>query len=140
MDRLAALVLATPGCLLAIASMATLVLTAFDQHPLWPSQSTNLAETAGVRDEAEVVRLIQRGQDPNARYDLRPGLIFEFPISLTPLEVGVAVGDALMVDRLLASGAAMDTSTWNRLRCITEREDVTAILDRNRPAGAELHC
>src|SRR5688572_17868415 len=38
MDRLAALVLATPGCLLAIASMGTLVLTAFDQHPLWPPQ------------------------------------------------------------------------------------------------------
>jgi hypothetical protein len=97
----AAVALAAPGCLLAAASAVALMLAAFGHHPMWPHQPTNLAEAAGVRDEAEVARLIEDGENPNVRYPIRPGLIFDVPTRLTPLEAAVAADDAQMVTRLL---------------------------------------
>ena len=100
----------------------------------------NLAEAAGVRDEAEVVRLIEQGDDPNVRYAIRPGLIFNVPIRLTPLEAAVAADDAVIVGHLLANGVVMDAALWIYLRCIAEGDEVPQALDRNRPAGALPRC
>jgi hypothetical protein len=140
MAKWGSLALAAPGILLAVMSAGALTLAPLGRHPLWPQQQTNLAETAGVRDEAEAINLIRQGHDPNARYPLQPGVIFEFPISLTPLEVAVAVGDALMAERLLTHGAVLGAAQWRALRCVAERDDVTAVLERYRPPGTELDC
>ena len=136
----AAVALAAPGCLLAAASAVLFTMAAFDRHPMWPHQPTNLAEAAGVRDEAEVVRLIEHGSDPNARYAVRPGLIFDSPIRLTPLEAAVAADDAVIVGLLLANGVVMDAALWVYLRCIAEGDEVPQALDRDRPAGAQPRC
>jgi hypothetical protein len=92
-----------------------------------------------VRDEAEVVRLIEQGHDPDARYDIRPGLIFTYATRLTPLEAAVATDDPQMV-RLLAKGAVMDAALWTYLRCIAEGDEVPPTLDQYRPAGTLLRC
>ena len=73
MNRPAAFAVAIPGCLLAAASLVALMLAAFGDYPMWRHEDVNLAEAAGVREEAEVTRLIERGQDPNASYPVRPG-------------------------------------------------------------------
>ena len=140
MSRWAAVALAAPGCLLAAASAVALILAALDRHPMWPHQPTNLAEAAGVRDEAEVVRLIQQGDDPNVRYPIRPGLIFDVPLRLTPLEAAVAADDVQMVGHLLANRVVMDAALWTYLRCIADGDDVPPALDRSRPPGALLRC
>jgi hypothetical protein len=140
MSKWAALALAAPGCVLAAASVVALTLAAFDRHPMWPHQAFNLAEAAGVRDEAEVARLIERGDDPNARYAVRPGLFADRPMGLTPLEAAVENDDADMIRRLLTSGAAMDAALWTYLRCIAEGDDAPATLELYRPADAALRC
>src|SRR6188474_3471766 len=96
-NRPAAFVVAMPGCLLAAASLAALMLAAFGEYPMWPHEDVNLAEAAGVREEAEVARLIERGQDPNASYPVRAGLLFERPAKLTPLEAAVINDDPAIV-------------------------------------------
>lgn len=138
--RWAAAVLVMPGCLLAVASVVALTMAAFGHHPMWPHQPTNLAEAAGVREEAEVARLLEQGHDPNARYPIRPGLIFDHPTRLTPLEAAVANDDSEMVRRLLAQGAGMDAALWTHLRCIAGGDDVPSTLDQYRPAGALPRC
>lgn len=140
MSKWAAVALAAPGCLLAAASVVALTLAAFDRHPMWPHQGFNLAEAAAVRDEAEMVRLIEQGEDPNARYAIEPGLLFDAPIRLTPLEAAVAADDAEMIGRLLTNGASMDAALWAHLRCIAEGDDAPSMLDRYQPAGALLRC
>lgn len=136
----AAVVLAAPGCLLAAASVVALTMAVFGRHPMWPHQAFNLAEAAAVRDEAEVVRLIEQGEDPNTRYAVQPGLLFDAPISLTPLEAAVAADDAEMIRRLLTNGASMDAVLWTHLRCIADGDDAPSMLDRYQPAGALLRC
>jgi hypothetical protein len=140
MSKWAAIALAAPGCLLAVASAVALALAAFDRHPMWPHQSYNLAEAAGVRDQAEVARLIEDGADPNARYPVTPGFIFDAPTRLTPLEAAVAADDALMLGRLLAEGARLDAALWAYLRCIAGGDEVPPLLEQHRPPGAELQC
>jgi hypothetical protein len=132
--------LAAPGCILAVALAAALLLAVVGRHPMWRHEDLNLSEAAGARDEAEAVRLIGYGEDPNARRELRAGILFDRPVRLTPLEAAVARRDSSMIVRLLSAGALMDAETWNRLRCLSEGDEVPPVLDARRPADAVLHC
>jgi hypothetical protein len=140
MSKIIAVALAAPGCVLAAATAVGLVMAAVDQPPMWPYQPVNLAEAAGVRGESEVVRLIEDGVDPDAKYPIRAGLIFAYPMSLTPLEAVVANDDPVMVKQLVAKGAALDASLWTHLRCIADGDRVPPVLDELRPPGAAETC
>ncbi len=140
MNRPAAFAVAIPGCLLAVASLVALMLAAFGEYPMWPHEDVNLAEAAGVREEAEVARLIERGQDPNASYPVRPGLLFERPAKLTPLEAAVINDDPAIVALLFANGAAVDGPSWLALRCFAGNSRVSPVLDVHRPAAVSLEC
>jgi hypothetical protein len=139
-NRAATFAVAIPGCLLAAASLVALMLAAFGEYPMWPYEAVNLAEAAGVREEAEVARLIERGQDPNASYPVRAGLLFERPAKLTPLEAAVINDDPAIVALLFAHGAAIDGPTWVALRCFAGNSRVSLLLDAHRPAAIPLEC
>ena len=97
-------------------------------------------EAAGVRDEAEVIRLIEQGHDPNASYVIRPSLMFSHPTRLTPLEVAAARDDPAILRQLLAKGATMDAALWTRLRCMEASPSVSEVLDEYRPDAAPSGC
>src|SRR5688500_4931932 len=139
-NRPAALAVALPGCLLAAATVVALTLAAFGEHPMWPHEDVNLAEAAGVREEAEVVRLIEQGQNPNASYPVRSGLLFERPARLTPLEAAVINDDPAIVAQLFANGVAVDGPLWVALRCLAGDSRVAPVLDEYRPQAAVLDC
>ena len=132
--------LAAPGCLVVAGLTAGLALAPFDRHPLWPRQQLNLSEAAAVRDVAEIVRLIESSEDPDAARDVRSGLLTEHAVRLTPLEAAVAAGDPEIARVLLVNGASMDAQVWNRLRCSAEGHEITEYLDRRRPLQAVLDC
>jgi len=139
-SKAAAIALAAPGCLLAVATGIGLVMTVFGQSPMWPHVSVNLAEAAGASDESEMIRLIEDGADPNDRYPIRAGLIFGYPMHLTPLEAAVANDDQTIVARLVEKGAKLDAPMWTHLRCIAEGNKVPPVLDELRPSGASQNC
>jgi hypothetical protein len=136
----AAIAVGAPGCLLAAASLVALTMAVFGEHPMWPHEEVNLAEAAGVREEAEVTRLIEQGHDPNARYPVRAGLLFERTVRLTPLEAAVVNGDASIAGHLFTRGVALDASSWVALRCFAADSRVAPVLDEHRPAGVTLDC
>jgi hypothetical protein len=107
---------------------------------MWPDQKLNLSEAAAARDEAEVLRLIGQGQDPNMPHDIRAGLLFDHTTRLTPLEAAVMSQRSSMVERLLANGAVMDAELWNRLRCLAGGYEMPRFLDQHRPAGVVMRC
>lgn len=142
MGRYAEIAAALPGCLLAVGSAVALILAATGRDPIWPYEPVNMSEAAGMDDEAEVVRLIGYGEDPNASRETRAGFVRNVPTPLTPLEAAVISGNPSMVSTLLANGAAMNPSTWNRLRCLADdrKSDLIMMLDAHRPQGAMTHC
>ena len=140
MANRARIALAIPGCLVLAGLAIGLVLALFDRHPIWPRQRLNLSEAAAVRDVAEIVRLIESSEDPDAARDVRPGLLADTAVRATPLEAAVAMRDPEIARVLLANGAVMDAPVWTRLRCAADGEEMTAYLDRRRPAKAIMDC
>lgn len=131
---------AVPGVILAAASALALTAAVFGAHPMWHQGALNLSEAAAARDEAEIVRLIAAGEDPNLRRDVRGGIIDDDPVRLTPLEAAVAQSDASVIYGLFTHGAVLDGESWNLLRCLARGDDVRGALDMYRPAGIELRC
>jgi len=132
--------IAAPALLLTAARCVALVLAVFGHHPWWPDQQLNLSEAAGMRDAAEVLHRIQQGEDPNVQQEIRPGLLSDRPVSLSPLEAAVQAGDSVMIDVLFRAGAELDAVSWTRLRCGTDREEMIRVFDAHRPSGAPQRC
>ena len=74
-------------------------------NPFWPVPDLNVAEAAAVRDHAEVVRLIEAGQDPNRTWRVAPDLIDGSEHALTALEAAVEIRRLELVQLLLRHGA-----------------------------------
>lgn len=105
----------------------------------WQGGPLTLAEAAALRDQAEVARQVEAGEDPNREYELRPGVL---AINrATPLEAAVVARRAEMINLLMHEGAAPDATEWRRLHCAaveTGAADVVRAIDALRPAGASL--
>ena len=133
---------AAPALVAVTISAVILVTAALGQSPpFWRGGPLTLAEAAALRDHGEVVRQIETGQDPNAAYAIRPGIIAAR--SLTPLEAAVGSRRTEMVDLLILHGAKADAPTWRRLHCFAAgmgAADVVATLDRYRPAASDSSC
>ena len=140
--RLLAICAAAPA-LVAVAVSASIIVTAAAgaPPPFWRGGSLTVSEAAALRDQGELVRLIESGSDPNHVYPLRSGVLAIR--SSTPLEAAVGARRAEMVDLLMLHGAAMDADTRRRLHCFaveTGAEDVVQMIDRYRPPGADDSC
>ena len=125
---------------------ATAVLLAglpFGADPLWAVEPLTLSEAAALRDNGEVVRLIDSGGDVNAAGVVRADVFSDRALEMTPLEAAVAGERADMVELLFEHGARPDPAQWTRLMCFAasvEADDVRALLEPRRPDGASEEC
>lgn len=100
---------AVPPVLLAAVQVVLLVLALFNANPFWRWEPLTLSEAAALRDAAEVVRLIEAGEDPNAVYEVRPGILSPAAQQLTPLEAAAAAEREEITALLVAAGATART-------------------------------
>lgn len=135
---------AVPALVLVSLEAAILMIATVRDHPRWPNTDLNLSEAAAVRDHAEVVRLIEGGEDPNTRRPVRTGLVQnDLEIEATPLETAISIRRPELVSLLFDSGARPSPADWLRLWCSAkalEYADVVAVLDTRRPDGVEMRC
>jgi hypothetical protein len=130
---------ALPACLLAAVACGMLGVAVFDSHPRWSNETLNLSEAALAADTAQVARLIEEGQDVNARRPIRLGASGPDVPLLTPLEAAVSERRPELVTFLVGRGARPDAATLPRLWCDAVAggdRDVIAALEPVRPAGA----
>jgi hypothetical protein len=140
---LLAAVLWVPGALLIVATAAMLLALPFGVDPLWYVEPLTLPEAAALRDNGEIVRLIDRGADPNAAGPVRANFLREDPQVVTPLEAAVGIDRGDIVQTLLDHGARLDAQTWTRLTCFAtsiDAGDARAVLEAHRPDGAAANC
>lgn len=123
---------AAPALILALIESGVLARAALAEHPRWPEMHLNLSEATAVRDTAEVMRLLERGDDPNRRYTVRPGLVDnDREVHATALEAAMSNRRSELVELLLAHGVTLSEADWTRLRCAAKRlgdDDVEAAL------------
>ena len=135
---------AAPAVVLASLEAAMLMIATVRDHPRWPNTELNLSEAAAVRDHAEVVRLIESGENPNTRRPVRPGLVQnDVEVEATPLEAAIAIRRPELVSLLFDRGARLSPADWLRLWCSAQAQEyagVAAVLDTRRPDGVEIRC
>jgi hypothetical protein len=102
-------------------------------HGLWPPDDVTLAEAVATRNNAEALRLIALGSDPNSPSRVRDGLLTNgYDVVVTPVEAAVGAARADSLRMLLAVGARIDERERLVLRCYerTRRDSsVREILD-----------
>ena len=86
-------------------------------EPVWPPQSATLPEAVAMRNAGEVARQLGLGADPLAPAPVRAGLLGDEARHLSALEAAVIRADTLMWRQLLTTGALVDSSTLDVLRC-----------------------
>ena len=141
--RLIAVVVALPAIVLGASTAAMLGRAVPGAHPVWREEPVNLTEAAALRDQATVVRMIRRGEDPYRRRELRADLVFSEKMELTPLEAAIATQRAEIVEIILWSAPPPGAGVWNRARCLASLEGDGGsgeVLDRYRPESAVLDC
>jgi hypothetical protein len=134
---------AAPAALLGVMTAGMLLRAVFGSHPLWHAEPINLSEAAALRDQATVVQLIRRGEDPYRRREVRADLLFNDRAELTAPEAAIASGRAEVMEAILFSAGRPAPAEWNRLRCLSglqETEDIDEVLDRYKPDAAVLAC
>lgn len=109
MNRKLLIVAMLPPALLALMRVVFLVLALWDVHPFWLWQPLNLAEAAALRDRGEVARLLAEGEDPNATYRVRRGVVRDYPMQMTPMAAALAARRDEIVQLLLDGGARPHT-------------------------------
>jgi hypothetical protein len=109
---------------------------------LWPPDDVTLVEAVATRNNAEALRLIRQGVDPNRPGRVRDGLLTSgYPVEVLPVEAAVAAQRADALRMLLANGASVDEHELTVLRCLEQsRRDsgVREILDER--AAGEADC
>lgn len=141
--RLTLLAAASPAVCLGVLTAGMLLRALFGTHPYWRVEPVNLSEAAALRDQATVVELIRRGEDPYRQREVRADLLFNDRAELTAFEAAIASGRAEVVEVMLWSARRPAPGEWNRLRCLSqlqETDDIDEVLDRFKPESAVLEC
>src|SRR5687768_15641402 len=68
---LPAAALLAPAGVFLLATIIMLGMGLAGHHPFWRVEDVTLSEAAGTRDDAQALRLIMGGADPNGRYPVR---------------------------------------------------------------------
>jgi hypothetical protein len=141
--RLIVAAAAAPAAYLGLLTAGMLLRALVGTHPLWRVEPVNLSEAAALRDQATVVQLIRRGDDPYQRREVRADLLFNDRAELTAFEAAIASGRAEVMEAILWSVPRPAPAEWNRLRCLSklqETDDIDEVLDRYKPESAVLDC
>ena len=101
---------------------------------LWLPDTVTLAEAIATRNNAEALRLIGLGANPNERGRVRSGMLTDgYDVTMLPVEaaVGAQREDSLLL--LIEHGAIVDPPLARRLRCyerVRSDRGIRAILER----------
>ncbi|MBM3819286.1 MAG: hypothetical protein FJW14_09775 [Acidimicrobiia bacterium] len=134
-------VVALPAILGAVA-LIVLVGGVLQWHPLWKEPELTLSEAAALKDRGTMLRLLRDGADPNARAQVRGGVVDDDELVLTPLEASVATRTPDAMRLLLAHGARLGERELAVVFCLARQEDAREILDflSTRPSQRDPDC
>ncbi len=132
------LAIGLPGVIVAAVLVLSLGLQAAGVFPFEPAGQMTLSEAAALESEADIVRLLRAGAEPNAPAWVRRTRIRAVGAALTPLEAAMTARHVSLMTLLVDNGAVVDARTLPALWCVAasqQNQDALAWL-RTR-GGAE---
>lgn len=135
--------LAAPAVLWLAVAAAVLVAVLAGFRALAAPADLTLPEAAALRDQAEVLRLIGRGADPNAAASIRRGMLRGNEVRMTPLEAAVEARHLEVVQLLVRHGADVDAANVPVLLCLARSvraAEIVAFLERQQPSHGPPRC
>ena len=112
------LALGLPGVMVALVIVVSLGLEAAGVFPFEPAGQMTLPEAAALESEADIVRLLRAGADPNAPARVRRTRIRAVGAALTPLEAAMTARHVSVMTLLVDNGAVLDARTLPGLWCL----------------------
>ncbi len=138
-----ALALAAPALVWLTAAAVVLLAALGGYRALAAPADLTLPEAAALRDEAEVLRLIRHGVDPNVAGRVRRGMIRDEEYLLTPLEAATAARHGEVVRLLIGNGAELNDTNFPVLFCLAQGSgaaDIVSFLNEHAPVDARVDC
>ena len=126
---LAAVSVAVFPALLAVAVVIVLAGALVGWEPLWTEPQLTLSEAAALKDRGTMQRLLWSGADPNAPATVRPKILKEYAIVVTPIEASVGTRTPIAMQFLMARGARMDDQERAVVTCLAIKDDAKEILE-----------
>lgn len=111
-----------PGLIVAAVVVASLGLRAAGVFPFEPAGRMTLSEAAALESEADIVRLVRAGADPNARRWVRRTRIRAVGTELTPLEAAMTARHVSVMTLLAEHGAVVDAQNLPALWCLASSQ------------------
>jgi hypothetical protein len=145
-NRIAPLEAALALPALAWLAAATVVLAAvlLGYRALAAPADLTITEAAVLSDEAELLRQIRHGANPNADASMRRGMLGDQDYIMTPLEAAIAGRHAEVVQLLVDNGATLASNNFPRLLCLarlSDAADIVAVLETHAPPrSAAVDC
>ena len=138
-----AVVLAAPALVWLAAAGAIVIAALIGYRALAAPADLTLSEAAAIRDEAEVLRQIGAGADPNIPSRVRPGLIGDPEYLMTSLEAATVAGHLEVLQLLVRNGATVNESNFPVLYCLAQESDasdIVSFLQEHVPSGVVFEC
>jgi hypothetical protein len=126
--------LALPALFVTVSLAVIACAELLGAHPLTMGPPRSVPEAIVMRDHAAAARLLDEGADVRAIGLVRPGIISDRPLLVTPLEAAVLVDATAMLDFLIARGATVP----NELACLAA--DANARTARVRLGSGTCHA
>ena len=105
-SKAAALLAAAAPVALGVASLLLALNVPPVRNWFWHVEALNVAEAAALRDLARVRELVEDGASPNAPSRVRPGILGDAEVEMTPLEAAIRIGADDVVELLVQLGAS----------------------------------
>ena len=120
-------VAAVPTALLLVCA-AIVAGALFSYHPFWPDDQPTFAEAIIMRDMGALVQRLEERPDVRQRFPVRPGMINDRSLELTPYEAVVAAkrDDVYLV--LKERGMTPPPESVLRLQCLAARTSARDVL------------
>jgi hypothetical protein len=102
-----------------------------------------LSEAAALGDDAEVMRLVRQGVDPNAQARIRPDLLRSSEYLMTPLEAAIGAEERSTAVLLLEIGAVIHEGNYPALLCFARVKgdaETIALIESRTPGNATVDC
>jgi hypothetical protein len=139
LDRVAVAVAAPPVVLLTMA-LVVLISGALGHHPLWPDSRPTISEAIILRDLGALSQALEARPDLQRRYPVRPGMVTDKALELTPFEAALAARRDDVVGFLAQRNITPSTGERQRLRCLAAQQGAVEVLRLFGGAPATGSC